>query len=444
MHSQVIFEEFLAAWRLQQELTLIETAQSHWRRVRSVVRSALRDKGIEGVRALGTESRAPGRHREDEAYVDPVKQQEEEDNVDQESDTAVEMKEMHLLVWPMRHGCRRLLRCYACFRLDCSCSCNCRPTQQRHPLRYALQRVCEHAAFLRAVDAIIVVNVVTMCLPYDGMSNNFAQQLSMAEHVCTALYAVEMGLKLLGHGCASYWAARWNVFDGIIVIISLFEMWLRIFLKSLGTVCQTRPSHPCIGSRPLATWARHLVLPTLRCLRARRPRSSGPMLTGMLPRGLCCLSVWQCPSWCESVSEQVHLTYLRGPLRLLRILRILRMLRLARNWSALHRMMATFVRVLPDVLNIFFLMWLVLFVFALLGMQVPSVPQLLNPTQLAQSGSLTHRTRPSHSISPTAHSVVCSSWAARSTRRRATLASRARLRAVSLDCARSRATTSTR
>ena len=40
----------------------------------------------------------------------------------------------------------------------------------------------------------------------------------------TWIFIVEMGLKLLGLGCAGYWADGWNTLDGTIVSVSIFDI----------------------------------------------------------------------------------------------------------------------------------------------------------------------------------------------------------------------------
>ena len=57
-------------------------------------------------------------------------------------------------------------------------------------------------------------------------------------------------------------------------------------------------------------------------------------------------------------------------LRLLRLLRVARVLRLMRAWRGLHTILSTFVEVVPQMGNIFILICLTIFTFALFGMQM--------------------------------------------------------------------------
>ena len=64
-------------------------------------------------------------------------------------------------------------------------------------------------------------------------------------------------------------------------------------------------------------------------------------------------------------------------LRMLRMLRVLRMLRLMRKWRGLYRIVTTFIRAMPQMANLVFLIVLTMFIFSLLGMQI--VGGIYNP-----------------------------------------------------------------
>ena len=57
-------------------------------------------------------------------------------------------------------------------------------------------------------------------------------------------------------------------------------------------------------------------------------------------------------------------------LRILRMLRVLRMLRLMRSWKGLYKIVTTFGKAIPQMSNLFVLMFLVAVIFSLLGMQI--------------------------------------------------------------------------
>lgn len=90
-----------------------------------------------------------------------------------------------------------------------------------------LQRV--HAVvtsvpFFSAVAGLILANTVILAMEYHGMSPTYAAVLEAFNNTFTALFTVELVLKVLALGPAGYVRDTFNVFDAIIVIISLVEL----------------------------------------------------------------------------------------------------------------------------------------------------------------------------------------------------------------------------
>ena len=75
-----------------------------------------------------------------------------------------------------------------------------------------------------AATALVLANMVLMCMPYYRMSASYEARLERGASVITWLFIFEMGIKLLGLGCAGYWSDGWNVLDGSIVTMSIVEM----------------------------------------------------------------------------------------------------------------------------------------------------------------------------------------------------------------------------
>ena len=147
---------------------------------------------------------------------------------------------------------------------------------------------------------LVVMNVVLMCMPYEGMPDSYASRLEDGTLLISCAFIVEMALKMAGLGWQGYWSDNWNVLDGTIVLLSVFELILTLLVAG---------------------------------------------------------------------HEGYNLSFLRM-MRMLRLLRVLRMLRLMRKWRGLYRIVSTFIRAMPQMSNIFLLILLTMFIFALLGMQV--------------------------------------------------------------------------
>ena len=94
-------------------------------------------------------------------------------------------------------------------------------------------------------------------------------------------------------------------------------------------------------------------------------------------------------------------------LRILRMLRVVRILRLMRSWQGLYKIIITFVRAMPQMGNLLILLLLTIFMFSLIGMQVPRTHP--PPTLLRATRAGAHRRRfgqPISSASPARERAV--------------------------------------
>ena len=69
-----------------------------------------------------------------------------------------------------------------------------------------------------------------------GMSEEYGVRLEQGASIITWIFIVEMAIKLRGLGCTGYWADRWNVLDGSIVMMSIVEMIVTSILAGMGGV----------------------------------------------------------------------------------------------------------------------------------------------------------------------------------------------------------------
>lgn len=60
------------------------------------------------------------------------------------------------------------------------------------------------------------------------MSHRYAQTLTFSNNIFTGLFTVEMVLKLFALGFFKYVADSFNLFDGVVVILSLVEIILDV------------------------------------------------------------------------------------------------------------------------------------------------------------------------------------------------------------------------
>ncbi|RVE58046.1 hypothetical protein OJAV_G00205230 [Oryzias javanicus] len=85
-----------------------------------------------------------------------------------------------------------------------------------------------------AITICIVLNTLFMAMEHYPMEPSFNDMLSIGNKVFTSIFTVEMILKIIALDPYYYFQERWNIFDGIIVTISLVELCFSItLLRSL-------------------------------------------------------------------------------------------------------------------------------------------------------------------------------------------------------------------
>ncbi|XP_074857884.1 sodium channel protein type 2 subunit alpha-like [Carettochelys insculpta] len=77
-----------------------------------------------------------------------------------------------------------------------------------------------------AVTICIVLNTVFMAMEYYPMTTHFHNVLSVGNLVFTGIFTAEMVLKIIAMDPYYYFQVGWNIFDGIIVTLSLVEPFL--------------------------------------------------------------------------------------------------------------------------------------------------------------------------------------------------------------------------
>lgn len=92
-------------------------------------------------------------------------------------------------------------------------------------LRDAVIRIIEALPFRALIMLAILLNTVVLASEHHGMSPDTAEFLDEANIVFTVIFAAEMVLKMFGLGLAGYVIDPFNAFDGVIVIISIVELF---------------------------------------------------------------------------------------------------------------------------------------------------------------------------------------------------------------------------
>ncbi|NWY67470.1 CAC1H protein, partial [Erithacus rubecula] len=87
-----------------------------------------------------------------------------------------------------------------------------------------LRRIVESKYFNRGIMIAILINTLSMGIEYHEQPDELTNALEISNIVFTSMFALEMLLKLLAFGIFGYIKNPYNIFDGIIVIISVWEI----------------------------------------------------------------------------------------------------------------------------------------------------------------------------------------------------------------------------
>nr|XP_013801649.1 PREDICTED: voltage-dependent T-type calcium channel subunit alpha-1H [Apteryx mantelli mantelli] len=87
-----------------------------------------------------------------------------------------------------------------------------------------LKRIVDSKYFNRGIMIAILINTLSMGIEYHEQPDELTNALEISNIVFTSMFALEMLLKLLAFGLFGYIKNPYNIFDGIIVVISVWEI----------------------------------------------------------------------------------------------------------------------------------------------------------------------------------------------------------------------------
>eukprot|EP00163_Fabomonas_tropica_P031328 TRINITY_DN7412_c0_g2_i1.p1 TRINITY_DN7412_c0_g2~~TRINITY_DN7412_c0_g2_i1.p1 ORF type:complete len:551 (+),score=100.59 TRINITY_DN7412_c0_g2_i1:81-1733(+) len=82
-----------------------------------------------------------------------------------------------------------------------------------------LRVMCNSRPFVYFILGVIVLNTIGLAIEHHGMDPELADALQVCNYVFTAIFILEMVIKITGLGLKDYVSDRFNVFDGLIVIV---------------------------------------------------------------------------------------------------------------------------------------------------------------------------------------------------------------------------------
>ncbi|XP_062362075.1 sodium channel protein type 5 subunit alpha-like [Cinclus cinclus] len=201
----------------------------------------------------------------------------------------------------------------------------CPPRLKNFALKYLIWDCCplwlrikeKVAAFIKdpffdlTITVCIVMNTLFMALEHNNMSPTFKFMLKIGNLVFTAIFIAEMILKIIALDPYYYFQQPWNIFDSVIVTLSLIEL--------------SFPKH-----------------------KSKKERRKG------------------------------------GTLSVLRSFRLLRVFKLAKSWPTLNTLIKIICNSLGALSNLTLVLAIIIFIFAIVGVQLFGRSYALNCTKIAK------------------------------------------------------------
>jgi hypothetical protein len=101
-------------------------------------------------------------------------------------------------------------------------------------MRRAVFRMVTHQYFELIITGIILLNIIQMCLPYEGQSDAYSDVLLYTNYAFTLIFVIEVVVKFFGLGL-QYFCSMWNLFDFAVATLSAWgSMYDILHAGSLG------------------------------------------------------------------------------------------------------------------------------------------------------------------------------------------------------------------
>eukprot|EP00798_Chlamydomonas_sp_ICE-L_P013774 gene13774-19682_t len=89
--------------------------------------------------------------------------------------------------------------------------------------------------FQWVIMGVIILSIISMCMEYEGASDEYNNGLRVFNTIATAIYVLEVVCKWIALGLRGYFRNRWNVFDFFVAIISVVGITIEyIDVENLG------------------------------------------------------------------------------------------------------------------------------------------------------------------------------------------------------------------
>ena len=100
-------------------------------------------------------------------------------------------------------------------------------------------RLIHNKYFEYGIMTFIILNIVSLCMSFEGMSDFYENMLTIFNYIFTAVFTIEMLCKLIALDW-QYFKSYWNVFDFAIVMVSYLDIIFTVAGNS-STFLQSAP-----------------------------------------------------------------------------------------------------------------------------------------------------------------------------------------------------------
>lgn len=90
----------------------------------------------------------------------------------------------------------------------------------------AAERITHHRGFDAAMQALVALNILVMCIPYEGMPARLNKALDLTNSIFAFLFVAEMTLQMAGEGLGTYLATGSHKLDVVINVMSVADFAL--------------------------------------------------------------------------------------------------------------------------------------------------------------------------------------------------------------------------
>ncbi|TRY58825.1 hypothetical protein DNTS_022334 [Danionella cerebrum] len=226
----------------------------------------------------------------------------------------------------------------------------------KNPYQYKFWYVVNSTGFEYIMFVLILLNTICLAVQHYGQSELFNYVMDILNMVFTAVFTVEMVLKLIAFKPRGYFGDPWNVFDALVVIGSIVDIVLSEIDHYFTDAWNTFDALIVVGS--VVDIAITEVNPT----EAPQVDETG------------------CPLLNTEDSARISITFFR-------LFRVMRLVKLLSRGEGIRTLLWTFIKSFQALPYVALLIAMLFFIYAVIGMQVFGKIAMVDHTQINRNNN---------------------------------------------------------